>query len=54
VAGFTDDQIRAAVSTARFSDPRAAEYVTRVLIERRDKIVHQWLRDGLSAARAGR
>ena len=48
VAGFTDEHIRAAVTTAHFSDPRAAEYLTRVLIERRDKIVHQWL--GSSAA----
>jgi hypothetical protein len=53
VAGFTDDHIRAAVSTAHFSDPRATEYVTRVLIERRDKIVRQWLSDGQPAQRAG-
>jgi hypothetical protein len=43
VAAFTDDMIRAAVATARYSDPRAAEYVTRVLIERRDKLVERWL-----------
>lgn len=43
VAGFTDDHIRAAVAAARYSDPRAAEYITRVLIERRDKLVHRWL-----------
>ena len=54
VAGFTDDQIRAAVGTAHFSDPRAIAYVTRVLIERRDKIVGQWLRQALPTARAGR
>jgi hypothetical protein len=43
VAGFTDEHIRAAVERGRFSNPAAAEYLTRVLIERRDKIVRQWL-----------
>jgi hypothetical protein len=43
VAGFTDDHIRAAVASAHYSDPRAAEYITRTLIERRDKLVQRWL-----------
>jgi hypothetical protein len=43
VAGFTDEHIRAAVSAGRYSDPRAAAYVTRVLIQRRNKIVARWL-----------
>jgi len=43
VAAFTDDMIRAAVGAARYSDPRAAEYVTRVLVERRDKLAQRWL-----------
>jgi hypothetical protein len=43
VAAFTDEHIRAAVAAAQYSDPRAAEYVTRVLIERRDKIARRWL-----------
>jgi len=43
LAGFTDDHIRAAVAAAKYEDPRAAEYLTRVLIERRDKLVHRWL-----------
>lgn len=51
-AGFTDDLIRAAVSTARYTDPRATEYVTRILMERRDKIVRRWL--GLNAAMGAR
>jgi hypothetical protein len=38
VMAFTDDQIRAIVNTGEYSDPAAAEYVTRTLIERRDKI----------------
>lgn len=43
IAGFTDEHIRAAVAGAKYSDPRAAAYVTQVLIERRDKIVSRWL-----------
>jgi hypothetical protein len=43
VAGFTDEHIRAAVASAHYTDPRAAEYITRVLIERRDKLVQHWL-----------
>jgi hypothetical protein len=43
VAGFTDAHIRAAVATAQYSDPRAADYITRILIERRDKLVRRWL-----------
>jgi len=43
VGAFTNQQIRAAVDAAHYSDPRAADYVTRVLIERRDKIVRRWL-----------
>ena len=43
VAAFTDEHIRAAVDLGQYSDPRAAEYITRTLIERRDKIVSRWL-----------
>lgn len=43
VAGFTDEDIRAVVASVHYSDPRAAEDITRVLIERRDKLVHHWL-----------
>src|SRR6185436_6551548 len=43
VAGFTDAHIRAAVEQAKFSDPRATEEMTRVLIARRDKLVRRWL-----------
>jgi hypothetical protein len=42
VAAFSDEHIRAAVALGRYSDPRAAEYITRTLIERRDKIVARW------------
>jgi hypothetical protein len=43
LAGFTDEHIRAAVAAAHYSDPRAADYLTHVLIERRDKLVGRWL-----------
>lgn len=42
VMSFTDEQIRAAVETAEYSDPAAADYLTRVLIERRDKSGRHW------------
>jgi hypothetical protein len=35
---FSDDDIRAIVETGQYSDPQAVEYITRALIERRDKI----------------
>jgi hypothetical protein len=38
VMAFTDDDIRAIVETARFSDPQAAEYLIATLAKRRDKI----------------
>jgi hypothetical protein len=43
VGAFTDDYIRAAVGAGKFSDPRATDYLVRVLIQRRDKLVHRWL-----------
>lgn len=39
IASFRDDEIRAIVQTGQYSDPRAAGWVTRCLIERREKIV---------------
>jgi hypothetical protein len=38
VMAFTDEQIGALVKTGEFSDSRAAEWVTKCLIERRNKI----------------
>src|SRR5207249_3571782 len=43
VGSFTDDHIRAAIAAAHYSNPAAADYLTRVLIERRDKLVNRWL-----------
>ena len=42
VAGFSDEMIRTAVVAGRYSNAAAADYVTRVLIERRDKLVRRW------------
>ncbi len=53
VAGFSDDHIRAAVAQGKYTDPRAAEYLTRILIERRDKIARRWLGES-SATKATR
>jgi hypothetical protein len=38
VMAFTDDDIRAIVETARFSDPQATEYLIATLAKRRDRI----------------
>ncbi len=43
VAAFTDDDIKAIVSTGGYSDARAAEYVTCTLIRRRDAILKSYL-----------
>lgn len=42
VMRFSDAQIRAAVEAAEFSDPRATDYLTRILIERRDRVGLYW------------
>ena len=42
VASFSDAQIRAAVAAAHYEDPRTPELLTRLLIERRDKIARYW------------
>jgi hypothetical protein len=38
VMAFTDDDIRAIVETARFTDPRSTECIITTLVERRNKI----------------
>jgi hypothetical protein len=42
VSAFRDEHIRAAVAQGDYSDPRAAELVGSVLIERRDRIAEHW------------
>ena len=41
---FTDDVIRAVVATGQISDPEAAAYLTKTLIQRRDKCIRYWIR----------
>jgi hypothetical protein len=43
VSRFSDAAIRAIVQKARFSDPRATEYLTETIIKRRDKVLTAWL-----------
>jgi hypothetical protein len=43
VSRFSDEMVRAIVEKAKYSDPRATEYVTATLIKRRDKVLRLWL-----------
>jgi hypothetical protein len=43
VAAIRDDVVRGIVGTARFSDPRAAEYVVETLLLRKSKVLTAWL-----------
>ena len=47
VMAFTDEQIRAIVKTAEYTDKRAEDYIADALIERRDKIGRAFLRQVL-------
>ena len=40
---FTDEMITAIVQSARLSDPRATDYLTGVIIKRRNKVVARWI-----------
>jgi hypothetical protein len=42
IAGFDEGLIRAAVHAGRLSDPRSEDYLVRILLERRDMILHRW------------
>jgi len=42
VTSFTDEDIRAIVETGQWSDPAATDYVTKVFVDRRDKIGRCW------------
>jgi hypothetical protein len=48
IMAFTEQDIRALVETGQFSDPQAVDYLTRVLVERRDKIGRAYLSKGLA------
>lgn len=43
IMAFTDEQIQAVVESGKYSDPRATEWVTQCLIQRRDKIGRAYL-----------
>jgi len=45
VMAFTDDMIRAAVKTGRYSEPAAETHIADTLIARRDAIGRAWLTD---------
>ena len=42
ISAFTDEHLDAVCETARYRDPRATEWVARVLAERRDMIAREW------------
>ncbi|HEY4239893.1 MAG TPA: hypothetical protein VGM88_08760 [Kofleriaceae bacterium] len=42
VAKFTPEQIRGAVEAARFTDPRATEYLVETIVKRQDKLARFW------------
>jgi len=43
VAAFPDDAVRGIVDTARFSDPRATNYLSDTLLARKSKVLTAWL-----------
>jgi hypothetical protein len=43
VAKFSDEALKAIVAKARYTDSAAADYITRTLIARRDKVLRTWL-----------
>jgi hypothetical protein len=40
---LSDEAVRAVVSTARFTDPRATDYLAETLLERKAKVLAAWL-----------
>jgi hypothetical protein len=43
ISRFSDADVRAIVETARFTDPRATDYLTEVLLARKAKVLMTWL-----------
>jgi hypothetical protein len=43
VARFGEREVRAIVEKAKYSDPRATEFLTRTIMQRRDKVLRAWL-----------
>lgn len=42
LSAFTEEDLRIILAQAEYQDPRSVEYLTRVLLERRDRIVRRW------------
>jgi hypothetical protein len=45
LAAVPDEAVRRVVETARFSDPRASEYMIETLLSRKSKVLMAWLND---------
>ena len=43
VSKFSDAMVRAIVAKARYTDPKATDYIAATLIKRRDKVLATWL-----------
>ena len=43
ISRFDADSVRALVEKARYTDPRATDYLTRILMQRREKVLTLWL-----------
>jgi hypothetical protein len=43
VAALSEDAIRAVVASGNYTDPAATEYLTRIVLERRTKVLSTWL-----------
>jgi hypothetical protein len=43
VSAFSDEQVRAMVGTARFSEQRATDYMTETILNRKRKVLGSWL-----------
>ena len=43
VAKFSDEAIRGIVEKAKYTDPAATDYMTKTIIERRNKVVAAWI-----------
>ncbi|MEO5896177.1 MAG: hypothetical protein ABIS06_10780 [Vicinamibacterales bacterium] len=43
LSNVSEDAVKAAVGTAQFSDPRATEYLIKLLLERKTKVLKSWL-----------
>jgi hypothetical protein len=43
VSALSEDAIKGVVATANYTDPAATEYLTRIILERRTKVLTTWL-----------